>query len=570
MTTLAKPLTLGTRPPTDMDPVEWLERNVIIPHGQPTRFDRNTAPHLIEPIREILDNRNRVVCCLAAVGTSKTTLYELLLPYIIAEDSGPTMVALHSDEEAKTWAETRAQPMLSACEPVAALMPANRHKSRTMDIMFPHMPLLFGGAKKSFLQAKSMRWVIGDECWLWRPGRIAELERRTHDRWNSRVILVSQAGDEGSDWHEKWEGTDQRRLGFDCHKCGDWHEWSLSMMRYDDERDEEGNWHWGKVSRSVRYELPCGATLDNRPQIRRRLADAGRYRATNPESIPGHVGLWWPFFAAPRIDPAKVVVEWLKANQPGAGVSGLQTFLQQRMAQFWRPDLGEEKIEFVGSDYRYTDYEDGKSIEGEFLRFATIDCQQDHYWLVIRAWRQDGSSMLLLDSKVFGIPRLHEILTTYQVRPGLTFVDTGYEPAMNRAICGQYGWTSIIGSRHKFFVHHIRGKSIKKPWSPMQRVSVGGKHVVHYAISVDTIKDVLAHLRAGRLALWEIPADVSEQWRKQMQSEVKVKDGEEHRWKRVKQHNHLWDAECYQVFVAMLFSILNPLGEVADAPTVDV
>jgi len=149
-------------------------------------------------------------------------------------------------------------------------------------------------------------------------------------------------------------------------------------------------------------------------------------------------------------------------------------------------------------------------------------------------------------------------------------MDTGYEPAMNRAICAAHGWTSIIGARHRHYVHHIRGRGVKKLWSPMQRASAGGKQVAHYSICVDALKDVLAHLRAGRLAQWEIPGDVSEQWKKQMQSEVKQQVDGVTTWKPIKRHNHLWDCENYQVFAAMLFGILNPGDEVADAPTVDI
>ena len=568
---------IGLRPQTDMHPLDWLERHVVIPHGQPTRFDRETAPHLREPLAAILDNRNRQVCCLAAIGTSKTTLMEVALPYIIAEDSGPTMVATQSDEEAKTWAETRLGPMLSSIEPVNALLPGNRHKTRTTEILFPHMPLLIGGAKKSFLQAKSMRWVFGDEVWLWRKDRIRELKGRTHDRWNARVVLLSQGGEEGDDWHAEWQGTDQRMLGLICPSCREWHEWSWTMIKYDQERDAEGNWNWGKVSRSVRYQLPCGAVFDNSARNRHRFAAAGEYRPTNPDHIPGHVGFWWPFFAAPRIDPAKVVVEWIRANhgEEGAVYDGLKVFLQKRMAQFWRLDAAEEDIELAPSGYLISDYETGELIDGEARRFLTLDTQEDHFWGVARAWRTDGSSRLLWCGKLWQASDVEDVREKYDITPGLTFIDSHYQPAVVHALCEQYGWTSVVGTAQTYHVHKVRGRSIKRLWTRPQKIRAGGKSIVHYGIAVEAVKDVLAQLRAGKLAAWEQPDDVDDKWRQHMGSEAKVthtdpKTGRVKKgWRQIRKHNHMWDCEVYQTFGAMLFSLIRPAEIEPDDPVVD-
>jgi hypothetical protein len=68
-------------------------------------------------------------------------------------------------------------------------------------------------------------------------------------------------------------------------------------------------------------------------------------------------------------------------------------------------------------------------------------------------------------------------------------------------------------------------------------------------------------LRSGLAASWEIPDDVSEDFRHQIDSEkrteAKLKDGRTSiKWVRVRRNNHLWDCEAMQVAVAGMLKVL--------------
>ena len=81
------------------------------------------------------------------------------------------------------------------------------------------------------------------------------------------------------------------------------------------------------------------------------------------------------------------------------------------------------------------------------------------------------------------------------------------------------------------------------------------------------IKDKLASLRqADAVPKWEVARDVSDDYRKQMLSEMK-KDVTNSKTKQVEQRwvriggrpNHLWDCECIALASAMLAGVL-PIG----------
>ena len=65
--------------------------------------------------------------------------------------------------------------------------------------------------------------------------------------------------------------------------------------------------------------------------------------------------------------------------------------------------------------------------------------------------------------------------------------------------------------------------------------------------------------------MWEVPADVPEEYVSQMESEHRVKKGDKWQWVQIgKRPNHLFDAECLQVLGAVMLKIIG--GESVDTP----
>lgn len=401
----------GVNPGERLTPVEWMARNVVVPHSaRNTQFDPATAPWMNEPIAEIAKDSNDEIVICAPVGSGKTTLFEALIAWIIAENPGPTLVTGQTDKTAKQWAESRLAPMLNAIPGVAKLFPRDRHSKRKTEILFRHMPLFIGGANLTSLQEKSIRWAIADEVWRWKDGMLEEFRRRTHDRWNARRILVSQGGIEGDDFHDAEDLCERRDFAWRCASCNEWAPWDFADVKFDREKDSQGRMDWLKVSDSAELECPkCKARYRDDPRIRRKLSTESKYLVVGkgaPNRIAFHydaAAVWW-------IPWGSLAVEWTKAeiDSKSGDTEALKQFRQKRNARRW-----EEKG--TGA----TD-ESVLACRGNYMRGScpieplvitiSADVGQDTSHWVCQAWAADGASYVLQYGTVTGVDDLEEVV----------------------------------------------------------------------------------------------------------------------------------------------------------------
>ena len=152
-----------------LDPADWCREHVkLFRSTDSTNYRPQYTPWWSEPMREIRDNRNRVVCITTPVGSGKSTLVEAMACNILANDPGPMLITGQTNEDVRDWAETGLWPTLGNCEPLKSRLPTARGKWRTMELIIPRAPVHLTGANMSGLQSKSERWVIGDAAWMWR------------------------------------------------------------------------------------------------------------------------------------------------------------------------------------------------------------------------------------------------------------------------------------------------------------------------------------------------------------------------------------------------------------------
>jgi len=547
------------------DPLDWLEEHLRIPHSaRSPRFAREQAPWLNEPFRAFCDHDVTQINVAAPTGGGKTTFLEMIVPYLIAEQPGPTMLVGQNDDTSKEWAETRLIPVLNACKPVARLFPQDRHDKRKTSILFPHMPLLLCGANISSLQEKSMRYVYGDETWRWRAGMIGEAKKRHHDRWNRKTILVSQGWDDGHEMDDEWALGELREWGARCVQCETWHPYRWENVHYDAQPDADVE----TIAATAKHVCPsCQHVTPDTTAARRELALRGDYGepVRGKKSVSGvksftwnAIGVWW-------ISWADLVSEWLNAQtQLKKGVTEpLKQFRQKRLAQTWKEDFGLPEVTLVAGDYVKDTYAQGQPIEGEKARFLTVDRQQTHFWGIVRAWTADGTSKLLWEGSLFQIKDIRELQLRYKVQNKLTFLDSGFETATTYEDCGLYDWTALKGSGEEGFNHQQRaGVKTKKAYSLTEyRKTAQGKQVRLISWANEAAKDHLARIRSVGPPQWEIPADVSESYRLMMNSETKREKIDpktkklKMRWVPIREANHLWDCEAMQVAVAMMLGI---------------
>jgi len=561
-------------PPSDMDVVEWACEYVKLPQSaRSPNFDIDATPWLREPMLWIADDENKEVVVMAPVGSGKTTMLEGILPWIIAEEPGPTLITMQTDDDARAWVDTRFHPSLKSNDKVAPLLPSGKQRGnfRKGEILFPHMPLHIGGANLANLQSKSIRFVYGDECWLWKPGMLEEARRRTHDRWNSRVVLVSQGGVEGDQFDGAFQDADIHDFCFECPKCKQRQTYQWKQVKFKHVKTEGEEWDWDAITESVHYECAnedCKEKFEDRAEVRRQLSASGKYISRNNNAKPGRIAATYPAMAVWWINWSKLVHEWITAQdaRKRMNMAPLRQFIQKRLAQSWVEPSETISLKGATDAYQLKEYFNGEKWEEENFRFMCVDVQQDHFWAVIRAWSIEGKSRLLYEGKIDEWEGLRMLRDRMKVPNRCVFVDRGYRPETVALECRKSQtpndpnpWNCLLGEESNGYASKVGKRRVMKPYSSIQRArTTAGLYYKYCKFSNLLAKDTLSALMRGDGAGWQIPANHREEYRKQMENERKVEVSPgKWRYKVSKTWvgNHLWDCETMQIIAASIYKV---------------
>jgi len=540
----------GIKPEQKLSITEWAKRYVKLARSsRSTTADLNQTPWLIQPLETVLGNDATEVVINAPVGSGKSTMFEIIGTYIIAEKPGPALFATQTDADAQEWMQTGFLPALKGCPLIDGLWPKERNLIRRDFIQFPHMPVWVGGSNLSNFQSKSCDTVLIDEAWMLKKGLLEEARRRTHDRFNSKVVLVSQSGVVGDDFDLAYNRCFKHEFSYCCPSCEIFHPYSFDSLKWECDKTEDGEEIWQSVD--VHYECPCGHTFKDNATDRRSMAESGRFipsDSTNPEK--GHIAFHYTALNVWWIPWAKLVIEFLKANQQKkkGNFAPLRQFLQKRLAKAWNEtDLLEQEAISL-SDYTLTEAKPWD------LTILTADVQKQDIWFIVRTWTKGGESRLLEYGKVLTFGQLEEIQKKWSIKNNAVFLDSAYRVEEVKGALARYGWLGLNGrpESHYSITNKRTGKREKRIFSApnIYKSSVGNAVITYY--SSQGIKDVLFILKSGHGTRWEIPSDASEQYINMMNSEIKTLVDGKITYKRIKDDNHWLDCECEQIAAAMM------------------
>lgn len=571
----------GFRPPTRLRSWEWMARNVKVMNSERSgKYDPEQTPWWKAPLEAAADFETREIVCLAPTGSGKSAMFEALISFVVCEDPGPLLYASQTDADAKFWGETRLIPALKQCQPMKGLWPEDRHQSRKLEIIFPHMPVVLGGANMSNFQEKSARWLIGDEVWKWGKGLIREFMARHHNRWNRKVLLSSQGGETGenneNEFYLEWLKTPMADFSWRC-ECGCQQAFSFDSVRFD-RIDRDGTIDEEATANTARMEcVQCRKQYADTPQNRRMLSDSNMgngsmgYLAKNPRALDGYAGfhvdglaIWW-------IPWAEHVREFLEADRVRkAGVfEKLKQWRQKRLAEFWSESMADVKIEMPRGTFTKADHEDGKPIDGEIDRYMTVDMGGDHFWAIVTAWKRGGGCRMLWEGYVQGTggeeTGLRDLGDRFGVARQKVFLDVGFEWDRAVGLCAKHGWTGVRGEGNKRGFEHAApgGRRIQKLFSPIKRATTSGGTIRYIFLATNPIKDIAHRILTGKGAPLELPADLSKAFQNHCLAERRetvtaAKTGQEESiWVTRHRANHLWDCWVYSVGAALIFGVFG-------------
>lgn len=548
------------RPPDKAHPEDWVSEHVYVARsGARMKYRSTFSPWWREIFGWLPDNALKEIDVVASPGLGKSTFIEGSVAYLTAEETGNILFVSHNESAVNDELDSGIIPTLEQCSALELLLPKRRERRKDL-IRLAHKTIYAWPANQSGLQEVSVRWGLGDECWQWKnPFAFQHMESRTHDRWNSRLILLSQAWEVDTEWHKRATRGDQFRWAWACQRCQHRNAYKFRRDMKWDEVTTAGRRDFDEIAKTVRMICPeCGAEYRDTIENRRKLCDSGAYLLTD-KGEPQRRTAYIPALTKYSIPWAALVREFLLATeQAKLGLkSDLKTFITQRLSEWDDPRAARAPIK--RSAYSMSEYVNGESWEKEFHRVMTIDKQANCYW-VIRAWSQIGESRLLWFGSIMSDMTLVDLASKYKLKPELVYMDSGYSPQLVYRLCNQNGWCAIRGEDVRSYKYNTGDGILHLLYSEIESMDIGNnlETCPEIKIADDPTKDVLHHLRTGKGRPWEVARDVDEEYFKQMNDETKTLDGGRWKWRASsKEYNHGWDLEKYQISVALFMGVLG-------------
>ena len=571
-------------PPSDLMPAEWCRCVPVENSERGKYFDPSQTRWLIKPMNHYADYVTRHMTCIFPTGAGKSTFFEAIGCWIVREAPGSYLYASQTDATGQTWLETRFLKSLKGCRPIDGLWPSNtRNAVRKDAISWPHMFQLFGGANISNFQEVSITYGCGDEAWKWKRGMVREWLGRHHNREDRKFVLVSQAGiianDEGNgETDELHIEHDKGRLwefAWRCPACESVQPFSFDQVKWDTvEGDDQA------TADTARRECPsCAAVYADTVSVRRMLHDSyaenDGYVMTRDKGLRGYEsfhldagGIWW-------IPWGEDVLQKIEADRQMAlgDHTKLMQWTQKRRAKGWDMSRAVVETEIRTGDYSSADYTEGRMIEGEQIRFATIDPGADHFWLRIRSWAQGGESRGLRACYVGTEDELAAIVAAYNIPPQCVFVDVGFDQERIAALCIRHGWRGIKGdgNRKQGWEWTIqtgprKGQRETRLYGPKYLAkATDGRRCEVWPVATEPLQYILQRLIEGKGARWEIESDVPPSYAKHLNGEklTMKRDGRGQDVPKFTRFgaNHLRDCEIYSLAGALMAGAFRPSRE---------
>jgi hypothetical protein len=565
----------------------------------PFKVDRSR--YLILPFTLLNTKWLRMLNILKAPQSAGSLVGDIYFHWCRRNAPGPFMWTFQSDDDAEAHYVTRVAPTIEAnptlCSPLV-------RQKRTL-YQFPELNLHLQGANKNSLQGKTILRQINDEVWAWKDGMLAEAFARSDAkavRYISTILNISQAGLAGDQWDLCCSRGRRHDLGVVCFKCGTLVPYqffdrlldksgrpiddpaALAGIVWDRDARRGGGWDVARAAASVRFRCRhCGHDHPFEPATLNRFADSYDYLCLDPDRPPKNTTLRWTALVNGGWD--ELVVEYLHALEVQAGgvSDALKTFMQKKEVVPWDDSLSEQKVALSTGEYLKGD---DLSLWPNPARlpqitFLTADYQEgrgndsEHYWVGVRCWRRGGASRLLWEGRCRTVEEIDALQVRFKVKAPCVALDGGDELLKICAIAAQRGWTVLVGDDPETFPHRAArpgARPILRPYSPRRKVDphrgtalARRRFAYVFYWSNPSVKNITWRLRHGRGAPWELPADLSPEYRLGIDSEVKVRlvnrrDGAvSYLWKNIapNKFNHHWDWENMQTVCALIAGLLR-------------
>ncbi len=581
--------------PKDRRPIhEWAHDNLReLPPVLTVRgaFSVEHSRHFIAPLEALADEHVRQVAVRKPVRGGGTLISDVWHVWCRSVEPGPAMAIFQSDKIAEDHGASRLLWMMKHCEATQNLFSSDRYSTTKDCIRFADgVPFYITGPGINNLQTRGLRYLSVSESWIPAVAKILEqAEARLMDfmrTQSSKIYFDSQGSLENDPFDERWCQGDQNIWQVQCAGCGKYCEPRFSGLRPDGTRwgllwDKSEN--ISRILETIRFECQhCGHVHTDSPRTKSNWNLSGKYVPQNPNAARSKKSHTWN---AVIFDPwANLVEKYLGAirlMRLGNAIPIIE-FVQKYCAESTSEASVQERI---SNRLPTASYEVKSDWPAEYIRFMTVDVQEDCFWVVVRAWSRTGESRRLFFGQKFGWADLEKLQEAWKVNDSQVVIDSGYR---TREVYGQcckhgawgrlggqavwIGWHPVRGTDELYFNHKTKNHgTLQRSYAPPTVVDAeagteasGANSCQLFRWSNQRIKERMMQLLKKGLML-SPPADphdkMEREYKRQMAGEylkaIKSKLTGKTVFKFVKcGDNHAYDCEAMSVLAATMGYIL--------------
>lgn len=557
-------------PPEDLTVTQWAEKYIKMParvtrHPGPIRIN-SLIPYAVEPLNSFRDNKRTVL--IWGAQTSKTTVMECAIGYVIDQDPGPMIIVFPDQTTGKKRSKEHIQEIINASPDLKKHKTGNKDDFQNFLYHLDRMTVnVVWAGSPSALASEPARYLIRDEFAKYPDATSKEAdsmslsERRTISySWMARILdCTTPTITNATGWQDLSNGT-YKRFWVPCPHCNYMQVLIFENFKFPGrEPDEDYTEYKNRVKENIVYRCEsCEKGFSD--MEKRKIIHKGEWRAENPEA--DYESYHLPSWYAPWVNFYDVARRFLDATYGFENMT-LQDWVNSDCAEAWE-EKGENADMNTVLAHKLADVPPGTIPTREpVLCLLVIDVQKDYLWYKVRAYTIDksylveyGTMSVLEDEKL-----LHNKVYQadgYEFSPEYTLIDTGYrttevyEYVLNNknhciAIKGQDGAQSTP----------LKWQSIKKyPGQDKDLPSV--LQLCHIKTTFFKEK-LLLHISSGveddgtfnpDLSDWYLHNETGEGYARHLTAETVIEEKDQRGytrriWKKIRKRNDFLDCEVY-------------------------
>lgn len=490
------------RPPPQLKPTEWAEKNVKIPIGNAIpgyiRFDN--APYQRQPLDMTADPTCSRITLQWGAQVGKTMLALCAQAYRIGQNPTSQMMMQPSQNDLQTWLETKFNPLVDANDSISSLVAKARGREGVNNQRMKSYPggfLMFSwSGSPNTMRGRSAPFIVCDETDGYErtvEGHpVGLLWQRAATFGDQRLLMeISTPTRKGESWIEgAYDEGDQRQFYVACPDCD--HHQTLKWSGVNWQKDENGD-HLPETAGYVCED--CGTVWSDGQRIaaiRNAERNGAGWKARKP--FRGHASYHLNELYSTMRKLRDVVQSFLDKK----AANDLQSFVNVSLAETWE-EKG-EKVDQSELMQRAVDYKSPVPAGAVYLT-AGVDMQQDRLEIEIVGWGVGEESWNIDYRTLWGDPLqgdvwddLDDVLSeTFMHQTGAhlsisaSCLDTGGNSGYTQAA---YEYARGKASRRLFAIKGVGGWGRPVVSAP-KKTKVQKRNVQLFTVGTDEAKTVV-------------------------------------------------------------------------------